>query len=83
MDAAFNPDTSPIGQYEDFAQQIDGNSIVVGAYIFNNARYKYISRLNLDGSIDHSFQSTTSPEAMFFISSVVVKANRKIVIRGG
>lgn len=64
------------------AVQPNGKSIIGGTFsTVNGQARKYITRLNLDGTLDAAFNSTTSPNGGVF--SVVLQPDGKVLVGGG
>jgi uncharacterized delta-60 repeat protein len=68
----------------DIAIQADGKVIVAGSMnYFGTNEVKKNVRLNVDGTIDHSFLSGGGPEGAFaHISSIAIQSDNKIILAG-
>jgi len=81
LDSTFNPGKGFGGATTSILQQSDGKLIIGGAFpVYNNNTKRYIARINLDGSIDKSFNPGNGADAT--IRSIAVQADRKIIIAG-
>jgi len=81
LDLTFNPNTDSSGLIEATAIQSDGKILIGGRFSFNFNMNSYrIHRLNLDGSIDFTF----NPQPGFgsSIYSISIQKDEKIIIGG-
>ena len=63
------------------AQQADGKTIVGGSfYYYNGQRVNRLMRLNVDGSIDNSFQIGSGPDQP--VMDIAIQADGKILLAG-
>ncbi len=80
-DATFNPGNGPNGQVHSIALQPDGKVIVAGTFTtFNGIPRPRVARLNVDGSLDNSFDPGTGADMM--IRACAVRPDGKILIGG-
>lgn len=76
------------GSIKDFVTQSDGKTVIVGNFnSINGTSAGCIARLNLDGSLDTSFNVGngvigSSPNRPYYISSIAILPNDKIIIVG-
>lgn len=81
IDAAFVTGTGADSVVECVALQTDGKIIIGGQFTkFNGISAKYLARLNADGSLDTSFDTTTGFNSHVY--SVAVQADGKILAGG-
>ncbi len=86
MDLNFNPGngvTSTNGAVHALAVQADGKVIVGGDFTsFNNFTYHHLVRLNLDGSVDPTFNADTGASVDGSVHAIVIQPNGQILIGG-
>jgi uncharacterized delta-60 repeat protein/uncharacterized repeat protein (TIGR01451 family) len=86
VDPNFNPGngvTSTNGVVHALALQADGRVIVGGDFTtFNNFTYHHLVRLNLDGSIDPTFNADTGPSVDGSVHAILIQPNGQILIGG-
>ena len=81
LDASFNPGTGANSTINAIAIQNDGKIIIAGAFTnYGGTARNYIARVNVNGSIDASFNPGTGASAA--INKVAIQADGKIVIAG-
>lgn len=81
IDTSFNVGTGANGSIYTCATQTDGKTILAGAFTsFNGTTNKKIVRLNIDGSLDATFNSTTSIN--LGIHTMGLQSDGKIIIGG-
>jgi uncharacterized delta-60 repeat protein len=85
-DPTFNPGagvTSTNGTVHALAVQANGQLIVGGDFtIFNNAPHHHLVRLNLDGSVDATFNPDTGASVSGSVQAVLVQPDGRILIGG-
>ena len=81
LDAAFNPGQGANGTVWTLAVQGDGKVLIGGEFttVGTEAR-NYIARLNVDGTLDTTFNPGVGPNG--FINAILVQADGAIVIGG-
>ena len=80
-DFNFNPKTGANNSVNALAQQFDEKLLIAGQYsIYNNSKLKNISRLNLDGSVDYTFNSGSG--LVGTVKIIKTQSNGKILIAG-
>ncbi len=80
-DVDFNPGTGANSTIWSITQQQDGKALICGFFrSVNGVPRNHIARVNLDGSIDSTFNSNLGANLPVF--SLVVQPNSKIVIGG-
>jgi len=81
VDLTFDPGTGPNFSVEAMAIQPDGKIIIGGGFTtYNGIAVNRIARLNLDGSLDTSFDPGDGPNSG--VQAVVVQPDGKIIIGG-
>jgi len=81
LDPSFNPGTGANGVINAIARQADGRVVVAGAFAaFNESPRNRIARLNLDGSLDSSFDPGAGADDD--INAVAIQPDGRIVIGG-
>lgn len=81
LDTTFNVGAGADNNVNDFAIQVDGKVIIVGAFAnYNGISYKGLARLNSDGTIDTTFKVGTG--ANFSINKTIIQPDGKIIIGG-
>ncbi len=81
LDTSFNPGTGTDQLIYSVATQADGKILIGGLFnSFNGTARKCIARLNMDGSLDPSFDPGTG--ANFWINCITVQTDGKILIGG-
>jgi uncharacterized delta-60 repeat protein len=81
LDASFNPGTGANGMVYTTSIQTDGKIIIGGGFTsYNGVARNYIARLNVDGSLDASFNPGTG--ANFDVLTTSIQADGKIIIGG-
>jgi len=80
-DVGFNAGNGPNSSPESSFLQPDGKIVIVGNFTaYNNTNVNHIVRLQIDGSIDTSFNAAV--EANFNIDCAALQADGKIIIGG-
>jgi uncharacterized delta-60 repeat protein/uncharacterized repeat protein (TIGR01451 family) len=86
LDPTFNPGpgvTSTNGAVHALALQANGQVIVGGDFtVFNSLPYHHLVRLNLDGSVDTTFNPDTGADISGSVQAILVQPDGKIVIGG-
>ncbi len=83
LDPSFDPGAGPqdYGYVQSVALQPDGKLIVGGWFTsFDGAPRKYVARLNADGSVDPSFDSSNGANTV--VTCVLLQSDGKILIGG-
>ncbi len=81
LDATFNPGTGANNEVFTTAIQSDGKIIIGGKFSsYNGTARKYIARLNVNGSLDSTFNPGTGADA--YVTSTTIQSNGKIIISG-
>jgi uncharacterized delta-60 repeat protein len=80
FDAAFDPPGGANGRINDVALQPDGKIIIGGQFtsVNNDGNYKYLARLNADGTLDTSFNPLLNAE----VNCLKIQADGKILFAG-
>jgi uncharacterized repeat protein (TIGR01451 family) len=82
LDNTFNIGTGTDSEVFSIAIQKDGKIILGGAFgSFNGVSLNYLARLNIDGSLDNSFNIGTGTNGS--ISSIAIQKDGKIILGGG
>ncbi|MCD9853095.1 T9SS type A sorting domain-containing protein [Epilithonimonas sp. JDS] len=82
IDQTFNPGSGIVGRVLNIIIQQDGKIIISGDFTqFNNIQKNYIARLNVDGSLDTTFNIAGSG-ASNVIYSIAQQTDGKILIAG-
>ena len=80
-DMRFDPGTGANQIVLQSAQQSDGKVIAVGTFtFFNDINYRYVVRLQADGSIDSGFNSGSGPNGL--IRTLQIQPDGKIFLAG-
>jgi uncharacterized delta-60 repeat protein/gliding motility-associated-like protein len=86
LDASFNVGTGSDDFISTIAIQDDGKIIIGGRfYLYNSIAINHIARLNIDGSLDATFNIGTGATAGIFVGSVetiAIQEDGKIIIGG-
>jgi uncharacterized delta-60 repeat protein len=81
VDFSFDPGAGFNNSVFSVVQQTNGQLVVGGAFTtFNGASRTYVTRLNLDGTLDASFNSSGAPAAT--VRAVVLQPDGKVLIGG-
>lgn len=81
LDTSFNPGTGASGSVSAIALQPDGKILIGGIFTtVNGAARKRIARLNTDGSVDLTFDTSVGASAAVY--AVAVRPDGKILIGG-
>ncbi|WP_379969626.1 T9SS type A sorting domain-containing protein [Epilithonimonas sp. UC225_85] len=81
IDTSFNPGKGFGASVTSFQQQSDGKLMTGGSYsVFNNNVKHYISRINLDGTLDTTFNPGYAADGT--IRNIAVQTDKKIIIVG-
>jgi uncharacterized delta-60 repeat protein len=81
QDLTFNVGTGANASINNLAIQSDGKILICGEFTqFNGINKNYLTRLNIDGSIDNTFNIGTGPNG--FIYTILVQSNGKIILAG-
>jgi len=81
LDSSFNPGNGANSSIYTLSVQADGK-IIIGGYftVFNGAAINRIARLNIDGSLDGSFNPVIGANS--YVHTTAVQADGKIVVGG-
>jgi uncharacterized delta-60 repeat protein len=85
LDNSFKPTIRSVKRslYPSAALQSDGKILIVGDFTnYNGTPIHSIARLNVDGSLDSSFNSGTGAEGYHGITSIALQSDGKILIGG-
>lgn len=81
LDASFNPGTGAISSIETVVPQPDGKILIGGGFqSYNGTSINYIARINVDGSLDLTFNPGTGANST--VRSLYLQPDGKIVIGG-
>lgn len=81
LDNSFNPGTGVDGQVYKMLVQPDGKILIIGGFTsYNGTTQNNISRLNVDGSLDNTFNSGIGANSS--ISDFILQSDGKIIIAG-
>ena len=81
LDGTFNPGTGSDGIVYRIAVQSDGKILIGGAFTsYNGTSSNRISRLNIDGSLDGTFNPGTGADGI--VHTIAVQSDGKILIGG-
>jgi uncharacterized delta-60 repeat protein len=81
LDASFDPQLGPNNQITAIAIQDDGKIIIGGWFsTYNGSAANRVARLNLDGSIDNSFNVGVGPNNP--VSAIAIQGDGKVIIGG-
>lgn len=81
IDSSFNPGKGFGGSTTSFQQQSDGKLVIGGSYVvFNNNVRHYLSRINLNGTLDNVFNSGNGADGT--IRNITAQPDKKLVIVG-
>jgi uncharacterized delta-60 repeat protein len=79
LDNSFDPGTGADEHIDAVTIQQDGKILIGGSFTsFNGTSRNHIARLNIDGSLDRAFNSSTD----YTVSSITIQADGKILIGG-
>jgi uncharacterized delta-60 repeat protein len=80
FDDAFNPPGGADRRINDVLLQTDGKILIGGQFISvnNNSNYKYLARMNADGSLDTTFNPILNAE----VTSFKIQSDGKILVGG-
>jgi uncharacterized delta-60 repeat protein len=82
LDATFNVGTGTDNPVSTTAIQSDGKIIIVGGFnSYNGTASNHIARLNIDGSLDASFNVGTGANS--YVKTTAIQSDGKIIIGGG
>lgn len=86
LDTTFNPGLGTNNSVRSLAVQSDGKTLIGGDFVnFNNVARNRIARLNIDGSLDTSFNPGTGAEGTAFytrVYSIGIQPDGKVIIAG-
>jgi uncharacterized delta-60 repeat protein len=84
IDPTFNPGTGPNLQVRSIVVQSDGKIVIGGEFTIVNGVARYgVARLNGDGSLDASFDTSTLPvQGSTFVWSVAVQSDGRVIAGG-
>lgn len=83
LDATFAPTSGADGKVRAVAVQSDGKVVIAGEFLnYNGVSRKYIARINVDGSLDATFNPGTGFDAPILLNSLLIQKNGKIVVGG-
>jgi uncharacterized delta-60 repeat protein len=81
LDSTFNPGTGANGSLSALAIQADGKILIGGLFTdYNGTARNYIARLNMNGSLDGSFDPGLGPDDD--VSDIAIQSDGQIVIGG-
>jgi uncharacterized delta-60 repeat protein len=81
LDTTFNPGTGANGEAMSISKQADGKIIIGGTFTrYNNVSRNYVARLNIDGSLDMTFDPGLGADESIFTTAV--QADGKVIIGG-
>ncbi len=81
LDTSFDPGTGPNGIMSTVVVQPDGKALIGGGFTTVNGTTRWrIARLNTDGSLDTSFDTSAGPDNIVF--DIAPQSDGKIVIGG-
>ena len=81
MDASFQPGTGANDDVLTVAVQIDGKILIGGNFTnVNGVDCKRVARLNADGSVDRSFDTSSGPDGP--VNALAVRPDGKVLIGG-
>ncbi|MCB0793093.1 MAG: hypothetical protein KDB88_00020 [Flavobacteriales bacterium] len=85
LDVSFDPGAGPDALLQTITQQPDGKILAGGPFsYYDGSGRNSIVRINVDGSMDASFDPGTGPTGNFIgIPSIAIQADGKILIGGG
>ncbi|MFY8034158.1 MAG: T9SS type A sorting domain-containing protein [Flexibacteraceae bacterium] len=79
----FNYGTGPSGPILNSIVQPDGKIIIDGSFsMYNGLKYNQLARINVDGSLDFSFNSNALIANGFIVHSIALLPNNKILVGG-
>jgi uncharacterized delta-60 repeat protein/uncharacterized repeat protein (TIGR01451 family) len=83
LDFSFDPGTGANGFINSIITQEDGKMVIIGAFSsFNGITSNRIARINVDGSLDASFDSGTEVGVDSTIFAAAIQSDGKIIIGG-
>lgn len=81
LDTTFNPGTGANGIVRTISIQSDGKIIIGGDFtVYNGTTSNYIARLNIDGTLDNSFNIGTGANGI--VRTTSIQSDGKIIIGG-
>src|SRR5262249_53995685 len=81
LDLTFNPGSGTDGRVRCLTRQTDGRFLIGGDFNFVNATTRrYIARLNMDGSLDGTFNPGSGPASSVYVTAV--QPDGKILVGG-
>jgi uncharacterized delta-60 repeat protein len=81
LDTTFNPGAGPDGEVRSILIQDDGRIIIAGYFTaYDGTPRNYVARLNVDGSLDPSFDTGTGPASYVFRANL--QDDGKLLIGG-
>lgn len=87
LDVSFNPVLSPYSEVSQVKIQPDGKIILIGTFShINNTPRNGLARLNVDGSLDATFEIGTGVTASTYTAAIrtfTIQSDGKIVVAGG
>ncbi len=80
LDTTFNPGTGPNADSFKMARQTDGKIVIGGFFLtqYNGVTHKGVVRVNVNGSLDNTFDSSTDS-----VNSFAILSDGKILVGGG
>ena len=83
LDTSFNPGTGANGSVRIICLQNDGRILIGGLFTsFNGTHRNKIARLNINGSLDTSFDVGQSGESFMGVSAISIQDDGKIIVGG-
>lgn len=83
LDYTFNPETGVNGSVYTNIQQPDGKILIGGYFSYvNGAPVRNLARLNLDGSVDTTFDTGEGPRGTGIVERIALQDDGKILIGG-
>lgn len=83
LDTSFDPEMGANNDVYSISIQSDGKILIAGSFTFyNETKRNNIARLNVDGSLDESFNPKIATNIASEIRSIALQPNGKIIIAG-
>ena len=81
LDGTFNPGTGANGFVQSTAMQSDGRIVIGGGFTsYNGTARNFIARLNIDGTLDLTFNPGTGANVL--VRSTAIQSDGKIIVGG-